>query len=78
MAEMILTIRVLATMRIQEFAIDCVPETLDIARHPSTAGYEVKVLDMQGEPRMWYASEFVGISFRKGSAEWRAMSRIRY
>ena len=64
---LILSIRILSGMRIQEFDIDVKPETLDIAMHPSRSGFEIKVLDTKGEPRMWFASDIYGIHFVKGT-----------
>jgi hypothetical protein len=64
----IFSCRVLPSMRIQTFRVNCEPETLRVTRHPSGSGFSVTILDTDHEERAWFASEIIGMSFLRGVA----------
>lgn len=58
-----MSIRVLPGMKILDFSIPCIPDTLAISRHPSGNGYEIQVDDSHHSKRLWFACEIVEIEF---------------
>lgn len=62
----VLTIRVLAGMKIQTFRVDCRPETLRIVRHPSGGGFSITIKARDYTNRAWFATEIVGVTFERG------------
>lgn len=58
-----MSVRVLPGMKIQDFSIPCIPETLQISRHPSGNGHEIQVDDSHHSRRIWFVSDIIEIEF---------------